>query len=510
MKQELIERFKQAFDGYHLAYGLLGELEEDETGKMQGSNIVIKKEITNELFEKHLSGTGNGLRLIPLKYNDKLKYAVIDLDRKQKTNPLKHTIEELEDKIKKLGLPLIPCKSKSGDVHLYCFMKEEIDAKILMNRISEWAGLLGYGAAEKFPKQVKRVSQEDVGSALNLPYYNANNTSRYAVNKHKKLNLEEFLDYVETAKCSIEEIKNFKHENIDDSFDDAPPCLQTIASLEVCDGSRNIGLYNFAVYFKQKYADDFEARVQKINADIFQPMLSIKEVENIIKSVNKKEYFYTCSQDPIISYCNKTECYKRDFGIGCQTSAGELFIDSLTKRINKDQITWYAEIQGERVQLTTEELLNQKLLQKRLLDSLNKIYAPMKQQKWIGMIDKLIKNCTFIVDPEDASREGQFKALLKSYLSGASLGDKPEHLKQDRPYFDKNNNVIWFKSTWLFIFLNSKRFFHTNAEIWGWLKEMGGTSSTIRINKNTTEHAWKVPAPEFYDPNLESKDDEIL
>lgn len=507
MKQELIGRFRQAFDGYHLAYGLLGELEEDETGKMQGSNIAITRGLTDELFEKHLLGTGNGLRLIPLKEDNKLMYAAIDLDSKQKTNPLKHTIEEMEDKIKKLGLPLIPCKSKSGDVHLYCFMKESIDAKILMTRVHEWAGLLGYGAAEKFPKQIKRVNEGDVGSPLNLPYYNADKTSRYAVNKHKPLSLEEFLDYVEVSRCSIDDIKNFKPENIDESFDDAPPCLQTIASLEVCDGSRNNGLYNFAVYYKQKYPDDFETRTQKINSDLFNPMLSIKEVENIIKSVNKKEYFYTCAQDPIASYCNKIECYKRDFGVGCQTSSGELTIDSLTKRINKDITTWYAEIQGERVQLTTDELLNQKLLQKRLLDSLNKIYAPMKQPKWLGMIDKLIKNCTFIIDPEDASREGQFKALLKSYLSGGSLGDKPEHLKQDRPYFDRIGKVIWFKSTWLFVFLNSKRFFHTNAEVWGWLKETGGSSSTLRINAKITEHAWKVPAPEFYDPNQESDED---
>ena len=265
-----IKRFRKIFDGYTLAYGILGELEEDESGKMQGRNVLVRQEVEDSNFEKHLKGVGQGLRIIPLKDNKKLRYAAIDLDKKCKVNPLKHTIQEMEDLVKKLKLPLIPCQSKSGDIHLYCFAKEDIEPKMFMTRIHEWASLLGYGGAEKFPKQTSRANDDDTGQALNLPYYGE---TRQAFNKHKALTLEQFMEYAEVCMVTSEELKTFKCEGIDESYDDAPPCLQMMATKGVDDGGRNNGLYSLAVYYKKKYPDDFEDRIVAANVNYFRPSI---------------------------------------------------------------------------------------------------------------------------------------------------------------------------------------------------------------------------------------------
>ena len=503
MKKELIDGFRRCFDGYTRAYGILGELEEDDSGKMQGRNTVVKNAVTDELFERHLDGTGNGLRLIPLKDNNKLRYAAIDLDKKQKTTPLKDTIEQIEDKIDKLKLPLIPCQSKSGDIHLYCFTKEDVEPKLLMARMNEWASLLGYGSAEKFPKQTSRLSEEDTGSALNLPYFDYKNTTRFAINKKKRLSLAEFIEFVDVMRVSKEELKSFKLETSDDSYNDAPPCLQILSTLGVEEGSRNAGLYDFAVYYKQKYPDDFEDRIVEANINFFKPRLSRAEVENIIKSVHKKTFFYKCNEDPIASHCNKIECPKRKFGIGNQTSSGELHFDSITKHTSGNSVRWYVEMQGKRIQLETEDLLNQKLLQKKILDATTKLFQPMKPNKWIVFMDGLLNNCDVVEDPEDASEQGQFKNHFFSFLTGSTHSTKKSDLAVFDTYLEKNpndasQNIIYFKAASLYSYLKPKGLHYKPQDICHWVRALKGEVKTVRIANNKTIQAWHVPAPDLY------------
>ncbi len=66
-----------------------------------------------------------GLGIIPLKQNNKVRYCAIDIDVVHPTNPLRHSLEELEQLIIKFELPLLVCRSKSGGIHLYCFFKED-------------------------------------------------------------------------------------------------------------------------------------------------------------------------------------------------------------------------------------------------------------------------------------------------------------------------------------------------------------------------------------------------
>lgn len=505
MKNELVKKFLKVFDGYELAYGQHGDFKESESGKVSGRAQTISLPVPEEIVMKHLDGTGNSLGIVPLKSNNKLKFGAIDIDIKHPTNALIHTIQQIEEKIDKLKLPLIACQSKSKGVHLYCFTQEEVEAKLMITKLKEWAALIGYGSVEIFPKQSTRVDTKDVGNWINLPYFDSENTERYAINKGKKLNIEEFFEFVEVMRIAKSELKNFEIEGLDDSYNDAPPCLQTIATTGVEEGSRNNGLYDFAVYFRNKYPDNYEEKIMEINGKLFSPPLGLKDVEGIIRAVRKKEFFFRCNEYPIVQYCNKLECKKRKFGIG-QHNGTDLQFENLTKYQSSDGVVrWYAEYNGQRIQLTTDELLNQKMLVKKMLDATNSIFAPMKHHAWMEKLDGLLKSCVIYDDPVDASPKGQFRELLDTFLTDGVSGKKKSDLLKYNTYLDEKSNEIYFKSANLFTYLKNKRFNYDEQEVWHWLKEFNGRAEQIGIS-NKKIRVWILPAPDFYKEDEEEKD----
>lgn len=499
MKSAVVKNFLKAFDGYELAYGQHGDFKESDSGKVSGRAKTMANSLPEEIVQKHLDGTGNSLGVVPLKKNNKVRFGAIDIDIKHPTNPLTHTIEQVEDKINKLELPLVVCQSKSKGIHLYCFTKEEVDAKIMIEKLKEWAAMIGYGACEIFPKQTTRIDAKDIGNWINLPYFNYEKTTRYAINKHKKLSIEEFFELVEIMRIGKEELQSFKIENLDEGYNDAPPCLQTLVTTGIDEGSRNNGLYDFAVYFRNKYPDNYEEKIMEINGKLFFPPLGLNDVEGIIKAMRKKEFFFRCNEYPIVQYCNKVECKKRRFGIGhFQNNGNEMHFENLTKYISSDgSVRWYAEHHGKRIQLTTDELLNQKLLVRKMLDATNNIFAPMKANVWMAKLENLLKSCETYDDPVDASPKGQFKELLDTFLTDGVAGKKRTDLLKYNTFLDEKNSEIYFKSANLFTYLKNKRFNYEEQEIWHWLKEFGGKAEQIGIS-NKKIRVWILPAPDFY------------
>jgi hypothetical protein len=135
------------------------------------------------------------------------------------------------------------------------------------------------------------------------------------------------------------------------------------------------------------------------------------EVNTLVKSVSKKDYAYTCKQSPICNYCEKSKCVKREFGIGGFNGGLAIQIDSITKyeTENRQSVRWYIEIGGERIEVTTQQLLDQRQLQKICVEKLNKCPSTMPGQKWEQKINELLTGVEVISDPDDASQQGQLK-----------------------------------------------------------------------------------------------------
>ena len=89
-------------------------------------------------------------------------------------------------------------------------------------------------------------------------------------------------------------------------------------------GSRDNFLFQYAVYAKKKFGENFEQEVYKFHQKYFEDPLTPKEIEKIIKQSDKKDWGYKCKDQPMCSFCNKSKCKIRKFGIGEDTVGAEL------------------------------------------------------------------------------------------------------------------------------------------------------------------------------------------
>jgi hypothetical protein len=345
-----------------------------------------------------------------------------------------------------------------------------------------------------------RVNEQDRGNWINIAMYgalSAEGTQRYAIRNGKPVKaLSDFITYVDAMRISQKALQAVVVK-LAEIFEDGPPCLQHLVTFGIDKGGRNTTLTNVAIYFKKKNPDDWQDMVMKFNFDHITPSLDVAEVTQILKNISRKEYFYTCKQPPICNHCDKRACLKRDFGVSFGVTNNQLFpLDNITKCSSKGSVRWYAEHQGHRVQLSTEQLLNPNELQKVFMEQFSQIIIPGKRADWHVRLKELMETCEELLDPDDASRQGQFENLLDNYFSSSRPARNRDELIKGNAYTEQGR--VYFRSEDLFNYLNVRRFNHTPHEIWTWLKDMGGTAAQMRI-KGKMLRVWAIPEPEKFD-----------
>ena len=167
--------FEKIFKGLERAHGCTKVTTPAENGvKLKGQSFVVRQPVTTELWKMHLDGT-QSLGIIPINENNQCVWGCVDIDSYAGFDHKK-----LIDKIKQFKLPLAVCRSKSGGAHVFLFSANPVAAERMRDKLTEIKTLLGYGGSEVFPKQIQLKSADDTGNFLNLPYFNGDQTTRYA------------------------------------------------------------------------------------------------------------------------------------------------------------------------------------------------------------------------------------------------------------------------------------------------------------------------------------------
>ena len=167
--------FEKIFRGLERAHGCTKVTAPAENGvKLKGQSFVVRQPVTTELWKMHLDGT-QSLGIIPINEDNQCVWGCVDIDSYAGFDHKK-----LIDKIKQFNLPLIVCRSKSGGAHVFLFSDQPVAAERMRDKLTEIKTLLGYGGSEVFPKQIQLKSSDDTGNFLNLPYFNGDDTTRYA------------------------------------------------------------------------------------------------------------------------------------------------------------------------------------------------------------------------------------------------------------------------------------------------------------------------------------------
>jgi hypothetical protein len=437
------EKFKNIFEGLKIAYGQYQKGERGENGKQKGKAFIVRKQITDDLWQNHIEGKGAALGIIPITESNTCKWGCIDIDEYN----LSHN--DLISRIRSLKLPLIVCRSKSGGAHVFLFTKEFISAALMQQTLKRISKVLGYEGCEIFPKQTEiLVERGDTGNFLNLPYYNGTKGLRYAINDTgSSCTLEEFYQLYDLYSCGMEEVEKIKVEEkkVEEAFPAGPPCLNKLASVGFGEGSRNNALFNIAVYYKQSHPDSWEDKIVEANLKYMDPKLSNSEVQQLIKSVNRKGYDkYRCKDAPINAVCQSGLCRTKRFGVGYGEEEMPV-LGNLTKyKSNPPQ--WFLDVSGTRIELTSEQLYSPPLFALACLDQANLVVPVPKSRDWKQYFLKpMMQNLQEVEPLESLNPINQITGLLQDWTTNRQSARTMDDIFNKLPFTDEDKEFTYFR-----------------------------------------------------------------
>lgn len=405
------QRFYQLFKGKNNTY-VRNELpkEKPEAGQKIKTKITNNEgKVDKELLSHHLDGDF-GVGVCPVNAEGKCYFGVLDIDYyKGKIKRVLHFIREYQ-------LPLLPFRSKSGGLHVYLILTKSVSAKTMretLNNISYYFSLdmlYGKGKVEVFPKQDKA---EGFGSSVTLPYFNCENPYTYLLDLDgNQVEFKDALEYIQKHLTTIEAVKDALEKL---PYNDAPPCIQRILLSEEVGGEdtgRNNFLFSYAVYAKKKYGAGFESYVEAINSS-FESPLEGSVVDQTCASVRDNEYVYKCKDIPCNGFCNKTECKKREFGLGkdkghfMDVEFGQLF----RYMTAEPYYIWKLRLQGQEqwkdvVFKDEGYLLDQKNFAKMCIRYLNKAPYQVSNNDWNQTLNTILPNIIEVEVKQESDTSG--------------------------------------------------------------------------------------------------------
>ena len=225
-----VANFKDIFKGLDRARGVTYVDKKGEDGqKIKGKSFVTREKVTDDLWDRHLKGIEPSLGIIPINDDNKCIWGCIDIDSYAGFDHKK-----LIDKIKNLKLPLVVFRSKSGGAHVFLFTEVPVEAKIIRDKLLSISAVLGYGGAEVFPKQIELKSKDDTGNFHNLPYFNGDDTTRYAfLENGEAASLSGFYGLHARSKLTPEQLEKLEIKRPQSEFSDGPPCLESLTQTDI-------------------------------------------------------------------------------------------------------------------------------------------------------------------------------------------------------------------------------------------------------------------------------------
>ena len=493
-------RFMFRFAGLERAHGTYeigAGTRADAKNKLRGKALTKLEPVTVDLWEAHLAGK-QGIGIVPIRDDASCMFGAIDIDAYDGLD-----LPALEAKCSGLKLPLIVCRSKSGGAHLYLFAAEALTAAEVRHALMEWAAVLGYPKSEVFPKQVRMAGANDVGNWINMPYFDAERTMRYAINAGKAISADAFLELAQQRAVTREQLQAIAAVPAP-GLEDGPPCLQFLAREGFSEGHRNNGLFNLGVYCRLRSNADsawlqggetWETATYAMNDRYMHPPLSKREAKEVISSLRRKAYFYLCNQPPISSCCNKDLCRQRRYGIGnghADSDPGAVFVLDNPRRVLTEPVTWIVTINAVDMEVTTEELMDQRLFRKKAIEKLKLHLPPMKGKNWEPMIKRIVEEAQDVQAPSDAGPEGRLMVMLEDFCTNHAEAKAKDELLLGRPFTEGNRTLFRGKDFMRYLDQHHFRALNERAA-WAVLRRNGALYDTVKL-KGKTLTVWSVPA----------------
>ena len=416
------------------------DLVPDKNGKLnQSKRGFAPGPATTEHWQNHLRGV-KSLGLVPITDYSQCKFMAIDVDL-DIMESLKVTLASIAASVEANDMPLVVCRSKSGAAHLYCFLNDETPVppvRRTLIRMGDYMGFSSERPCEYFP-HTNKLDTTSNGKYINLPYFDAENTVRYAIDHlGNELSLDEFIALAESKVTTPEKFCKWKlpdseADSIRDVIVNGPPCLQTIYDQGLQPGTKNDMLFQFALLFKKYNPNTYEDNVEIINQTRTggAPHDS-SDLSNTLKSLRKKSYQYSCSHPCMAKICAKGLCQTRKYGIKAAVECPPI----------KEILQWgandeYFEIifeSGDKVKILCSLFLEFGSFRAAIVQALHIVIPEPKRLEWQDWITTIIATKVKRVDvPKEFNVDHSICSLIISYITGRTVGSKIEELMVSKP-----------------------------------------------------------------------------
>lgn len=475
---------------------------------------TLKKSVTQGMWQEHIDGK-RPLGVVPIKADSTCSWGSIDIDQYDVD------LVEIVERVEKAKLPLVPCRSKSGGLHLFLFFCEPIDAAAVQAVLMDLAASLGFAGSEIFPKQTKILAERgDQGNWMVMPYFGGDFEGRLKMQRGIKrtgneMTIGEFLSTAEKRRVTREQLVELGQASKGNAaaavtarpkksgvavatngarpkapYGDGPPCLQHLATSGFPEGGRNNALFHIGVYLKKAHPTDWQQHLEVDNQTHMKPPLPADEVDAVKKSLQKKDYEYKCKDQPMAAHCNSMACRTRKHGVGIGGSYPEILgIDKL----ETDPPLWFVNVPGGRIPMQTNELQNYMKFHAMCMASTNICYKLIPQPLWFSIVGEAMQTVTLIAAPEDIGTAGIFLEMLETFLTNRMRGKTKEDLLRGAPWEDDVSGKHYFKMDALVSFLQREGIRDVQRPmLWHRIRELGGDTTDMQI-KGKHRQVWFVP-----------------
>jgi hypothetical protein len=353
---------------------------------------------------------------------------------------------------------------------------------------------LGYGDSEIFPKQTT-ISEErgNVGNWLNMPYFDADKTVRYAVGPEGRgMSLPAFLDYAFKLRITEEEFRSLSPMGTTlAEMEHAPPCLQHLCKIGIAEGSKNNTMFSMGVLAKKMQPEGWEALLDVWNQRyVLKPALTSEEMATIVKSLRKKDYFYRCNEQPLVSHCDKRTCRLQKFGIGASVAPE---ISSVSVLDTQPPLFFVCLSSGGTVECTTEDLISSRNFQKAALSQMRVLLPMYKADAWQLRIQQCLEEAVVIEAPREVSTTGAMEDLMAQFLTDRFAARDRDEILLGKPWLDDEEKMYTFRLRDLTDHLDRHKFREmTRSQIVSRIREMGGLHGFFNI-RGIGVNVWRIP-----------------
>ena len=491
----IAEQLYRIFQGNDNAHGEY-TIKYQKGAKAAGKASTVASPPSAELWQKHLDGE-LGLGIIPINENSTCTWGAVDVDQ--------YDDLDIEEWSRRIPAPVVVCRSKSGGAHLFLFTQSPVPAALMRKKLTLLARAVGHANAEIFPKQ-EELNKGDFGNWLNMPYFAAESTTRYALKSGVALTAEEFISVVGDNAINMQQLVSLQFESIfeldnDPEFEDAPPCLQYLVQHGFPPGTRNSALFSMGVFARMKFTTGWEDKVFEYNTRFMGPG-TYSEVAGIIRSLNKKSYAYKCKDQPLLAVCDKDACAQCTYGIHLskddEKSRRPNILGEVDRPVkcyapdtnSKDDPYWVFTINGVDIDVTVDMVRSQAIFAREYLRQYHRVILPIKDNKWVSAMNELLSEAEVHQLAPDAGPEGQLWVHIEEFCTSKSQARAREELLLGKPWHEDDRT--FFRSSDLMRYLDQQRYrAFKEKDIWSILKRHGAKHHRYNL-KGKSVSCWSI------------------